>query len=568
MGNNFPVPKNIQHTLLISLLSIFTFATLFILRAIDDNRLTRWQWVFADTNPAYIFLILIVGMIFAYVISKVSFPKRYAAAFLFLFSFFIAAIFWRESEIIVDVSRYFTQAKHLEIYGIQYFFKEWGKDIKAWTDLPLIPFLYGLIFKFCGESRIYIQIFTTILYSATVTLTYMIGKTLWNEEIGFFAGVLLLGIPYLFTQVPIMLVDVPTMFFFAFAIFAFIRALDQGGLTKIALSSLTLFFVFFSKYSAWLMLSVLPIIFIVYLNINSKKVIYRTSIIILISGFLIIVMAIAKYDVISGQIAFLWDYQRSGLRRWGESFPSTFFFQIHPLITAAAFYSIYAAIKKKDSKYAIISWLLLLVVLLQIKRIRYIIMVFPMLALMASYGLQAIKSREVVKFIILCSVITSLVITFHGYLPFVQRISAVNLKNAGEFLNSIDAQNVEVFTLPQIYSKINPAVSVPILDLFTNKKVIYHYDVNHIPSKEQIEKSSLRFTWDYKNPKYYSVRIKDLKAKTAVAIILSDIKQDLPKHLKQKIAAYKISKVFKTSDKLFRYRTIVKVYQSAPNSGL
>jgi hypothetical protein len=461
----------------------------------------------------------------------------------------------------VDVSRYFTQAKHLEIYGIEYFFKEWGKDISAWSDLPLIPFLYGLLFKFFGESRIYIQIATTTFFSATVILTYMIGKTLWDQDIGYFAGALLLGIPYLFTQVPVMLVDVPTMFFFTLSIYTFIKAMDRGGVGMLIFSSITLSLAIFSKYSTWLMLSVLAVIFFVYLKKDSKKIISRGVIITLISGVLIGVAILSKYDVISEQIVLLLNYQRPGLKRWGESFTSTFFFQTHPFITVAALYSTYVAFKKKDLKYTIISWMLFLVIVIQIKRIRYIILVFPMLALMASYGLQVIKNKELKKFIVSCIVITSLVVVFCVYLPFVQRISTVNLKNAGEFLNSLDAENVEVFTLPQIHSIINPAVSVPILDLFTQKRVIYHYDLSLFPPKEQIEKSSLKFTWEYKNPKYYTAGNHRSERNTAVAIISSDINQALPKHIKHKIKGYNISKVFKTSEDLFRYKTIVTVYQ-------
>ena len=100
----------------------------------------------------------------------------------------------------MDASRYFTQAKHLDVYGIEYFLREWGRDINIWTGHAPHSFLYGLIFKLFGESRIYIQAFTTLLFSSTVVLTYNIGKTLWDETVGFYGGLLLLGIPYLFSQ--------------------------------------------------------------------------------------------------------------------------------------------------------------------------------------------------------------------------------------------------------------------------------------------------------------------------------------------------------------------------------
>src|SRR3989304_7239705 len=250
--------------------TLITFFLLFILRTADDNRLTSWQWTFIGVDINRIFLILVFGTIAAYLFSKSAFPERNPSLFLFFFSFIACVFFWKEPEVIVDTSRYFTQAKHLKIYGIKYFIHEWGRGINAWTDLPLVPFLYGLIFKFLGESRLYIQLFTTFLFSMTVVLTCKIGKILWDEDTGFFAGIALLGIPYLFTQVPLMLVDVPTMFFLTLVIFTFIKAMNRGRVW-IIISSITVFLAFFSKYSTWLMLSVLVVIFVVYLIQNIKK---------------------------------------------------------------------------------------------------------------------------------------------------------------------------------------------------------------------------------------------------------------------------------------------------------
>jgi len=128
-----------------------------------------------------------------------------------------AACFWKEPEVIVDASRYFTQAKHLELDGLGGFVRGWGREIPAWTDLPLVPALYGFVFRTFGETRVAVQAFTTLLFAGTVLLAFRTGKALWDEEVGFAGGALLLAIPYLLTQVPTMLVDVPTMFFLTLA---------------------------------------------------------------------------------------------------------------------------------------------------------------------------------------------------------------------------------------------------------------------------------------------------------------------------------------------------------------
>lgn len=549
--------SNRKGSLAFFLLTLLVFLALFVFRSVDDNRLTSWHWVFDVVDASRVYLLLSGGILLAWLFSRFPLP---GPKVIFILSFALAALFWREPEVIVDASRYFTQAKHLEIYGTGYFFKQWGGDIGAWTDLPAVPFLYGLIFKFIGESRVYIQIFTTVMFSLTVVLTALIGRELWDDTVGQAAGVLLLGIPYLFTQVPLMLVDVPSMFFLTLSVFTYIRALRRGGL-MIVLSALAIFFSFFSKYSMWLMLSVLAVLFLVQMRESPavvKRVLVRGLLIILVSGILIGTVLLYKYGVVSEQIRLLISYQRPGLRRWTESFTSTFLFQVHPLITAAALYSIYAGLRKKDLRYVIIVWLPLLMVLMQIKRIRYIVPVFPMLALMASYGLREIRTEELKKFVVLSIAFSSLVIAVFAYRPFLERVSTVNLKNAGEYLDSLDETVVEVFTLPQ-KSSVNPAVSVPLLDLFTGKKLLYNYEPTAAPPLDKVRVSSLRFTWQYKNPRYYECG--DSREGAALAVISGKPEGSLPLHIGQETGGYRASRVFKTCEGVFRFRTFVTVYR-------
>jgi hypothetical protein len=484
----------------------------------------------------------------------------------------VSTIFWREPEVIVDTSRYFTQAKHLEIYGIKYFIQEWGKGINAWTDLPLISFFYGLIFKFFGESRIYIQIFTTFLFSMTCVITFFIGKTLWDEETGFLAGALLLGIPYLFSQIPLMLIDVPTMFFLTLSVFTFIRAIEKGGIW-IGVSSIAIFCAMLSKYSTWMMLSVLPVVFLVYLVEcrgnplwlpragtetcpYTRTLIYRGISVTFITGLLLAIVVWLKFDVISQQIKLLQAYQAPGLRRWGESFVSTFLFQIHPLITLAAMYSVYEAFKKIDLKFLIVCWLMVLVILLQIKRSRYVMVIFPMATLMASYGMQKIKKVELKRFIAFSIISSSLVVAIVAYLPFLQKMSTVNLKNAGSYLDSIEEKRIEIFTVPSNETIVNLAVSVPILDLYTDRDIFYHYDANFSPPFEEIKESPLRFTWEYKNPGYEE----SPSLNHTIVIISNGNIKSLPDNVSEKLNGYKKVRVFDSSEGIFGFNPFVTVY--------
>ena len=551
--------KNATPFILTALTALAAFLVLFAFRSADDNLLFNWQWVFTRENISRIVLFLMLGMIAAYLLARTAVFERSPVAFLFLFSFVSAALLWTEPELLIDASRYFTQAKHLEVYGIEYFVREWGRGITAWTDLPAVPFLYGLVFTLFGENRIFIQALTTFLFSGTVVLTYLIGTTLWTKELGFCAGMLLLGMPVLLTQVPLMLVDVPAMFFLTLAIYTFMKALDRGGAGMILLASLALLLAAFSKYSMWMLLSVLGIILAVYWRRNPGPVFRRSFAVLALSVALIGIAIALKFDVFSEQIRLLFSYQKPGLQRWGESFLSTFFFHIHPFITLAAISSLVAAFKQRDLSYGIICWPILLVLAFDINRSRYLLPVLPMLALTASYAFQKIERRELRRFIVFVIVISSLITTTFAYLPFARRTSAENIKDAGEYLNALGSEAVEVFTLPLRDPVVNPSVAVPILDLYTQASVRYQYPLGLFPPPGNIETWALRFTWEVNHPQYYSTTGAST-APAAIAIISGEPVSVLPHALQQRIKGYQLSRRFTASSDPFRYKTIVEIY--------
>jgi len=279
-----------------------------------------------------------------------------------------------------------------------------------------------------------------------------------------------------------------------------------------------------------------------------------------IAGALIGIAVIYKYDVISSQMVFLREYQAPGLRRWGESFTSTFLFQAHPFITLAGLFSFYHAFRKRDPKFLIISWLIILIIAMQIRRSRYVLIAFPMLALMASYGLQKVREIEIKRFIVSCIVASSLVTALFAVRPFLQSMSMVNIKDAGIFLDAVRTERVEVYTVYSDGSIVNPAVAVPILDLFTDKDIVYHYDPDLVPPFKKIEKSPLRFTWEYKNPEYYSPGRVVVDQHPAIVVISNGPLKDLPEDLSKRIEGHRIAKTFNTSDGIFSYSPVVSVY--------
>ena len=561
MKSDSPNVRAIPAAILWAVVPLFLFFLLYHFRSLDDSRVSSWQDVFNVADPLKTVLVLIAALTAAFAVSLSSFGERRPALILFVLSFIGAACFWSEPELIVDASRYFTQAKHLELYGIGYFFREWGAGINAWTDLPAVPFIYGMVFMIFGESRVVIQSINTFFFASSVVLTYVTGKELWDEETGFFAGVFLLAIPYLYTQVPLMLVDVPAMFFIMLAVLTFILALRSGG-AMVVPAVLSIFIAVFTKYSAWLMLSAVVVIYAVELSINRNNERDRYALrglIVFFASFFLISLAIAfNHDHMIRQIHLLLTFQKPGLYRWGESLLSIAVFQIHPAVTLFAAASVYFAFRKKDPLYIIIAWVVLLVVVLQVRRMRYLVPAFPMLCLMASYGAVHLKRVLNCRFIAFAAAAFAFVVAVTAFLPFEKTTSAENIKDASAYLDALDVRTVEVLTpVPRTYV-MNTSAAVPLLDLFLHKNIRYQYDESSFSLPEDLETSALRFTWTYRNPSYYEEH--NPAGKQAVAVVTDTAGDELPAAVLRRTQGYARSRTFTLSDDAYQHQTFITVF--------
>lgn len=550
----------ILQLVIVGLLALLSLTLLFVLRGLDDNRLVSWQWVFVPADLFALLSIVAAGLLLAYVIARVPWPARGAAPVLGVCAFLAAMPFWAEPEVIVDAARYFVQAKHLSLFGVGHFLNEWGREIPAWTDLPLVPFLYGLLFSVAGETRIAIQVFNSLLFAGTVILTYITGKTLWDRTTGLCAAVFLLGTPYLLTQVPLMLADVPAMFFLVLAAYAALTGVMRGGVLRLFGATVALALALLAKYSAWIALGFFPILVLVSAGHERRVTLTRASAIVLGAAVLVGAFLVGKAEVVANQLALFWSYQAPALSRWQESAVSTLFFQIHPFVTLAAFGAVVLAIIKKDPRSAGIGLTLLLVFLLGVRRIRYLVILMPMLALMAACGLRAIREIPTRQFIASSAAVSALVVALVGYLPFLRTTSAMNLKHAGEVLAATGGDTAEVIVLPATRSRVNPAVAVPLLDLFTHQRLIYRRDLSPMQSPQPgaISTSPVRFTWEIPDASFL---LTASERPTAVVLVMSAPDQPVPQAVKRRLADYAETRQLLVTDRVFRFQTLVRIYR-------
>lgn len=492
-----------EYTLLAAFLALLSVPLLYICRFLDDNTLTSWKWVFAGAGMERILLFLALAVLLSFFVSqRLAIEKRPLLSLALLGGAAVLPL-WSEPEVLLDSSRYFLQAKHLSQYGLTSFLSQWGQSVSAWTDMPLIPFCYGMLFKLFGETRTVIQCFNTVIFVLTMLVTFLIGRELWDETTGFYGAMLLLGIPYLLTQVPLMLVDIHTMFFITLAAFTFLKATRIGGPFWIPAAALALACAVLTKYSTLPMLAIFPLITLALLPEQGMAAVYRGAAAAAMAGGIAGLFLLQKLTVVQQQAAILRHYQWPALSLWQEGLASSFFFQTHPFISLLALFAVYRAFKKKDRLFLIPGSFLLLVLLLDMRRIRYMLPLLPLFTLMAAYGLGAIQDNRLKRFSACSIVASSAVVLFAAYLPFLQSTSMMNIKNAGLFLDTLDAEAIEVCAAPQELSAGNTVMAIPQLDLFTRKQLIVRNWPAAAP-KDLPPYSPLRFSWEVQKPLFYS----------------------------------------------------------------
>ena len=525
------------------------------------STLTSWRWVFTDKGPAGVFLLLLPAVLLAVPLSSSDLPEKHPAASLFLLSVLSCLPFINSPEYLLDSARYFLQAKYLKVYGISAFFQEWGGEITAWTDLPLVPLIYGILFKLFGEAKLIITFFNVLLFGLIPIITYLIGRHLWDRTTGFLAGVLIMASPYLFTQVPLMLVDIHVMFFLLLAVCTFLYVLERGGFLLTLIAAVSINLALFCKYSTWPMLGVLGIIALARLDTQPRIVMKRSLGVAFLAGLLLGAIFIWKGPLILEQINFLRTYQLSGLKNWQEGYVSVFFFQAHPYILLAALFGCCRAAINRERNILILVWFAVLVFFLELKRLRYLLPLLPFLSLTAAYGLQAITHAQVRRYIVYCGVLSSLVIGIWVYRPFLAVTSMSNLQQAGRFLNTLHSEAVEVYCLPQVHSLGNTSVVVPILDLYTDKIIYQNQTWNSEEGYRRAQNVSLRFTWELNQPAYYRDH-KYVDQKLPLVIISAEPIGKIPPQLADKYPAARLVRKFSNTSSIFRYQTFVTVFET------
>ena len=319
-------------TVLWSLLLVDIFLLQFLLRGADDNRLASWAWVFAAVDFSAVAVAVTATVVLAHMAALALGPIRRPALALALAAAAVAMLLSSIPEPIIDAARHFVAFKAVVERGPTGFLAAWGGELKPWTDLPLLPLLFGILLALAGEARWVVQAANIVLFAGTVAITVALGRRLWGEAAGIAAGLSLLAMPILLVQVPLVLTDVPAMFLAVLAVAAAERA-RTGGWAWLAVATAALAAVLLAKASAW---PVAATVMLLLAAGQGSAGMRRAAVVAAGAVGALGLAALLAGEAALDQARLVLDYQLPAFARWRESHLSTFLFQIHPVVTLAA----------------------------------------------------------------------------------------------------------------------------------------------------------------------------------------------------------------------------------------
>jgi len=516
-------------TLLLLFLNLLAVPVLYLARALDGNTLVSWRWVFQPEGVARLYFWFLTSAAAAAGVACIEVSGRWRYAVLAVLGLLAVFPLLELPEVLLDASRHLLQARAASEAGPARFLENWGRSISVWTDLPLPPFLYGVSFELSGTERIGAQGLNLTLFIGTLFLVYGTGKQLWDEETGFHGALLLLAIPFLPVQVPLLLVDIHALFFLALSFFLFARAAARGHAGVHVAAGMGAGLALMTKYSLWPMLLFVPLF---YGGGPRKAEIHRLSALYVLIGVLAVFGPFFtwKVDVVVRQIGLLRQFQLPALGRWTEGWVSVFLFQAHPLIGFGALAAGVSLFRSGDRNWRLAAGLILFVVVFRATRIRYLLPLLPVLTLLAARGLSLIPFSYCRRFAVFAAVFLSGVVLMGAYRPFLMRTSAINLSRAGAMIETFPEEAVRVAALPQAHSEGRTDMAIPLLGFFTKKRLFQAEPWGPADRPDTASRSPLRFTWETPKPRFLEPSAGDLQSnpsRRAPLLLLSSDPPDI-----------------------------------------
>src|SRR5215469_10039813 len=111
----------------------------------------------------------------------------------------------------------------------QYWFWAQHLALGYYSKPPLVAWLIALTTRLCGESEFAIRLSAPLLHAGTAIFVYAVGSRLYASRVGLWSALAYASLPGASISAFIISTDAPLLLFWAAALYAFIRAREDGG---------------------------------------------------------------------------------------------------------------------------------------------------------------------------------------------------------------------------------------------------------------------------------------------------------------------------------------------------
>ena len=127
----------------------------------------------------------------------------------------------------------------------------WAQDLAFgyYSKPPVVAWLIAATTAICGNGESCVRLSAPLLHMATGLAVYGIGHRLYNRRIGFWASLAYVTLPGVSFSAVVLSSDVPLLFFWALALYGFVRVLQHNSWRWWLLTGCAIGFGLLSKYA-------------------------------------------------------------------------------------------------------------------------------------------------------------------------------------------------------------------------------------------------------------------------------------------------------------------------------
>jgi 4-amino-4-deoxy-L-arabinose transferase-like glycosyltransferase len=199
-----------------------------------------------------------------------------------------------------DEGRSFRVAQTLAAEGLEasYLDSGWLRN----RHPPLMPLVYGLTVNLVGANLFSMRLVSVVFMAATLVVTYLIGRKLYDRDTGFLAPLFLLSFPLVIRLGASAMMDMQVAFFFSLALLLVLYLPKKPSFWLSALIGLVIGLGLLTKYMMFLIFVVLLTYVIFNAHYRKLKRYFAFATLISISLFVVWIFYAYQIGILSGQI--------------------------------------------------------------------------------------------------------------------------------------------------------------------------------------------------------------------------------------------------------------------------